>query len=78
MENWDEVEDEDAKQGMEMVKMFMNMTRGVLIGLLTFVCISLVSYGQFKIEYLLLFVKAYSTGLGSVPMKYVGPHVLLM
>ena len=68
----------DSKFREQRVAMNFYLLLGVLIGLLTFVCISLVSYGQFKIEYLLLFVKAFSTGFFSVPMKYVGPHVLLM
>ncbi len=68
----------DSKFREQRVAMNVYLLLGVLIGLITFGCISLVSSSQFKIEYLLLFVKAYSTGIGSVPMKYVGPHVLLM
>ena len=68
----------DSKFREQRVAMNFYLLLGVATGLVMFVGISIVSYGQFKIEYLLLFVKAYSTGLGSVPMKYVGPHILLL
>ena len=60
------------------VAMNVYLLFGVVFGLATFASISLASYGQFKIEYLLLYVKTFASGFISVPMPYIGAHVLLM
>lgn len=51
---------------------------GILLGFASFVCYSIVSYGDFHFNYFVLFARSFSSGFGSEPMPVYGPHVLLM